>query len=364
MPTFFTPGPAQPYPKLQEFMSDAWAEHIPSISHRGKAFVGVYQRTDAAVRELMGVPDDWQIMFLGSATEAMERVVEGLVERRSHHFVNGAFSKKWYEISTQLGRAASVHKAPGGHGFESEFMAAPDAELVCMTLSETSTGVLWPAAEVARLRAAMGDALLAVDVVSAVPVMPVPWEQSDVAFFSVQKAFGLPAGLGVLLLGPRAMERARQRAAKGGRIGSYHSLIELMKGSAKYQTPATPNVLGIYLLGRVAEDMLGRGIDGIRETTASRARRLYRAIEQHPKFKPFVANEMWRSPMVAAVEVTGGSQPVHEHLASAGFVAGDGYGELKDSQFRFANFPASSEEEFEEALAHLIQFDSYQATRV
>jgi phosphoserine aminotransferase len=358
MAVFLTPGPAQTYPKLRAFMEDAWSEDVMSLSHRGAAFSDIYRRTDGALRELMGVPTDWQIMFVGSATEAMERLVQGLVRRRSHHYVNGAFSKKWYQIAGQLGKSATAEKAKAGAGFGGrEFEAPALAELVCITLNETSTGVAWPEHEVARLRARHGsEVLLAVDVVSAAPVMPVPWAQADAAFFSVQKAFGLPAGLGVLMLGPRAQARAQELAEGGGAVGSYHSLPELLRGAAKAQTPATPNVLGIYLLGRVAGDMTSLGSGELRAENAKRAAALYEAIEAHGELEPFVAARDWRSPTVGVAEVRGGSARLHDHMVRGGFVPGLGYGELQDRHIRLANFPAISRREFEAALAHLEGF--------
>ncbi len=363
MAVFFTPGPAQPYPKLKAFMEEAWAEDVLSTSHRGAQFKDIYRRTDLALRALMDVPADWQIVFMGSATEAMERTLQGLVRRRSHHFVNGAFSKKWYEMAWQLGKSPSVHRAGAGEGFgEVTLESEGDAELVCVTLSETSTGVVWPAAELAWLAAAVaargeGQPLVAVDVVSAVPVVPVPWAQADAAFFLVQKAFGLPAGLGVLMLGPRAMERAEELAADGEPVGSYHRLTELAKGGRQFQTPETPNVLAIYLLGRVAEDMLARGIGALRDENAVRAATLYGAVNAHRRLEPFVADEAWRSPTVVVAEVEGGSAGLHDHLAARGYVPGRGYGELKDRHIRIANFPASTDEEFEAVLEHLAQYD-------
>ena len=46
-------------------------------------------------------------------------------------------------------------------------------------------------------------------------------------------------------------------------IGSYHSLPSLWSKYKTYETPATPNVLGIYLLGKIAEDMNRKGIEAM-----------------------------------------------------------------------------------------------------
>lgn len=359
MAIYLTPGPAAAYPKLKDYLDDAWNEDVMSISHRGAKFTDIYRRAEDGLRGLMDVPTDWRVVFVGSATEAMERLVQGLVTTRSHHFVNGAFSKKWHQIAGQLGKDAMATKVVDGSGFE-EAMDDADldgAELICATVNETSTGVMWPEADLRRIGERKDGALLALDIVSSAPVTTVPWDASDAVFFSVQKAFGLPAGLGVMLLGPRALERAEAMEAAGHATGSYHRLQALAAGAAKRQTPATPNVLGIYLLARVAEDMAQVGGGALRAQTAARADRLYTALEQHAHLEPFVADTAWRSPTVVVAHAHGGSAAVRDHLRAGGFIAGSGYGVHKDLHVRLANFPATSAEEFEAAHAYLVQFD-------
>src|SRR5476651_1834405 len=95
---YFTPGPSQMYGGLVGYMQDAWDHDVMSISHRGEKFTDIYRRTDLALRELMDIPAEYNLMFLGSATESMERLIQGLSISRTHHFVNGAFSQKWRQI--------------------------------------------------------------------------------------------------------------------------------------------------------------------------------------------------------------------------------------------------------------------------
>ncbi len=355
MATYLTPGPSEPYPRLREFLGDAWDGEVVSLSHRGQAFKDIYRRTDVALRKLMGVPEGYALMFVGSATEAMERVVQGVVERRSHHLVSGAFGEKWLQIAAQLGKTTTFARAEAGRGFgPADFAVPADTELLCLTHNETSTGTAWPAEELARLTRPPHDWLVALDVVSSAPIVELPWEGLDLVFFSVQKAFGLPAGLGVLMASPRALERAAVVAGRvGAAVGSFHSLMELAKGGAKFQTPATPNVLGIYLLGRVAEDMLAGGAAKLRAENHDRARRLYKALDASGYLEPFVADPRWRSSTVVVAEVRGGNTALHARLAGQGLVLGKGYAPFKDEHVRIANFPSLTEADFEALIKHL-----------
>jgi phosphoserine aminotransferase len=145
MAVYLTPGPSQPYPGLRGFIEDAWTEDVMAISHRGSTFQSIYQRTDAALREIMDVPTNYSVLFVGSATEAMDRTIQGTVRRRSHHFVNGAFAEKWFEIAKALGKQPSVCRATAGHEFKTKDLMIPkDAELICLTQNETSTGSMFP----------------------------------------------------------------------------------------------------------------------------------------------------------------------------------------------------------------------------
>ncbi len=354
MAIFFTPGPSQPYPGLHTYVDDAWDQDVLAISHRGTAFTNIYQRADSALRQLMDIPDTYSVMFLGSATEAMERIIQGTVEQRSHHFINGSFAEKWLEIAKQLGKKPTATKARPGESFKKFASAVPDdAELVCVTQNETSTGSAVPLKQLLKLTELPGHPLVALDVVSSAPITPIPVDKFDLVFFSVQKAFGLPAGLGVLIASPRAIEKAQALRDKGLSIGSYHNLADLAESATKNQTPATPNILGIYLLGRVAEDMLQKDLRALRDENEQRARALYALLEQHSRLEPFVGDPHWRSTTVIVTKVHGGSGALHDQLIQQGIIPGKGYGQFKDEHLRLANFPALSDEMFANLIVQL-----------
>jgi phosphoserine aminotransferase len=356
---YLTPGPSHPHQRLREFLDDAWEQDIMAVSHRGVAFSDTYRRTDRALRGLMGIPDDYVIMFVGSATEVMERIIQGVVADRSHHLINGAFAEKWFKIAEQLGKhPTAVHAAPG-QPFKPADLAVPvDVELLCITHNETSTGSIIPDAVLDRLTRAEHRPLVAIDVVSSAPMTPLPWRSLDLVFFSVQKAFGLPAGLGVLIASPRALQKSEALKAKGIHVGSYHSLPTLAASAAKFQTPATPNVLGIYLLGRTAEDMLERGIENLRAENRARAARLYEAIAAHEHMRPFVSDEQWRSPTVIVADVRQGSTRLRQHMNDQGLILGKGYQDFADQHVRIANFPALDGDVFDTLVAGLQHYSS------
>lgn len=351
---YLTPGPSQPHPKLRQYLDEAWEEDIVAISHRSSAFDVIYRRTDAALRALLDIPPDYQIMFTGSATEAMERVIQGVVKSRSHHFVNGAFSGKWFEIAQQLGKNPTASKVEPGQSFSKDDFKVPgDTELVCVVQNETSTGAAFPDSDLLKLTKLPNKPLIALDVVSSAPLTVLPLEGLDLVFFSVQKAFGLPAGLGVLIASPRAIAKAEQLRAEGVSLGSYHSLPQLAAAAEKFQTPETPNVLGIYLLGRVADEFVSRGVSSLRLENQARAQIIYETLHSHDHLEPFIADPRWRSNTVAVTIVHEGSDPLFESLKSRGLVLGKGYSSYKYQHIRIANFPATDSKSFDRLVTHL-----------
>ncbi|MFM8834160.1 MAG: hypothetical protein ACKOEV_11100 [Cytophagales bacterium] len=115
----------------------------------------------------------------------------------------------------------------------------------------------------------------------------------------------------------------------------------------KNQTPATPNMMAIYTLGYVAEDFLNRGIHIIRKETEYKAALLYQTLQQQGGIQPFVRDTVWRSPTVIVAHCGEHTEIVRKQLEAQGLYPGDGYGELKNTQLRFANFPAHSKEQYE-----------------
>ena len=343
----FTPGPSQLFYTVEDHARQAFKNGITSLSHRSKEFEGIYAGVKSGLQELLGVPSGFHIFFTGSATEIWERSVQNLVANHAAHFVNGAFSKRYFEIAGQLGKTAFKIEAPLGSGFI-EPIALPDqTELIALTQNETSTGVSLPLNFINNFKDKYPEALIAVDAVSSVPYPEFDFTKIDSLFFSVQKGFGLPAGLGVWMVNEKCLAKAEKLSKDGGAIGTYHSLPTLLANEKKNQTPETPNVLGIYLLGKVIEDMNMRGIQIIRKETEYKAAILYQALETNGFAKPFVKDKANRSQTVVVAECGNQTERIAKELTKVGLNAGDGYGENKKTQLRFANFPTHSKEQFE-----------------
>lgn len=352
---FLTPGPTQLHPEAITGLDEALKHHVCSISHRSEAFRQFYMHTEEKVREVLAVPDGYSLFFLSSSTEAMERIIQNCSSEHTFHIVNGHFSDRFRKIASELGRTAASVDLPFGEGGGLGDVAVPnESELVTLSHLETSAGSVFPIDDVRALRARHPDPLLFLDVTTSVPHEVLPWEDIDGAFFSVQKGFGLPSGLGVLLVNARALEKSAALKEAGHSIGSYHSFQSLWSHAQKHVTMETPNVLGIYLLGRVCSALLEYGISRIRTETHERAAMLYTFLDAHPQLKPFVIHPTYRAETVIAVNTPQGSAPIIEQIREeTGIVLGAGYGETKEKLIRIANFPMHTREQFEKVISVL-----------
>ena len=343
---FFTPGPSQLYSTVPAHIQTAVDDHIVEISHRGETYKQIFRNLTQNLKKLLDIPDSYSIFFAGSATETMERVIENCVETHSFHFVNGAFSKRFYTIAQELKKQPKKEEAKLGDGFDLEHIEIPkETELICFTHNESATGVMIPEKEIEGFKKRYPDMLLAVDIVSSAPYAAFDMRLLDFVFFSVQKGFGLPAGLGVMIVSPNALEKAERLSKKGLNIGSYHNFVSLKSFADKDVTPETPPVLHMYLLEKVIEDMLAIGVNTIREQTETKAKLLYDFLDSFSPSAAFVKDKKFRSKTIIVADFGARIEVMKKQAREQGMIVGIGYDPFKETQIRIANMPSHSIEE-------------------
>lgn len=324
------------------------------ISHRGKAFKDLYKSVSVNLRKLLNIPDTHHIFFTASSLESMERVIENTVAKKSFHIVTGAFGKRFHKTALELGKKAEKIAYPAGEGWNSDKIKVPKGtELIAITQNDTSTGVSLPMEEIYALGKKYPDAMIAIDVVSSAPYTLVDYERIDMAFFSVQKGFGLPAGLGLLIVSEKAVKKARALQKKGLDIGSYHNFVTTAEKEMDFQTTETPNVFTIYLFNKILEDFLKIGIDQIRQDTIEKAHMIYNFFEKHQTYEPFVKDARYRSLTSLVIDVKEETEQIAKRLAQRGLILGKGYGDYKAEHIRLANFPSQTKKDVKKLLSLL-----------
>ena len=326
----FYPGPSKIYPQVADYAAEALRNGIVSQNHRSPEFMDVVAETMRLLREKLGIPADYHIAFTSSATECWEIVAQSLTAETSLHATNGAFGEKWRQYAHRLKPPYSIS----------------EADVLCLVQNETSNGTQVPMPMMRRFRQEFSG-LIAVDAVSSMAGLQFDWTLADVWFASVQKCFGLPAGLAVLVYSPQALEQAERI----GEQAHYNSLLFIHDNFRRFQTPYTPNGLGIYLLMRVLQQIPDIAVTD--QLIRQRAAGWYTFFEQEmagSPFRPLIgaddSNGSVRSDTVIAI--TGDSadiKAVKTKAKQAGLILGSGYGDWKENTFRIANFPAITDEE-------------------
>jgi phosphoserine aminotransferase len=338
----FAPGPSKVYDAVPQYLQDAYAQGILSANHRSAVFMNLYRDTEQLFREKLQVPADFTLLFTSSATESWEIISQSLVEQSSYHLYSGSFGKKWLEYAQYILPATQGQKLGANESIPvDQLQLGPDVDLIAVTQNETANASQVPMTVLKALAARYPEKMIAVDTTSSMGGIALDFSLADVWYASVQKCFGLPAGLGILLLSGKAKEKV----ARKGEKGRYNSLSFMLENAASYQTHYTPNVLGIYLLFRVLQ-----GMDPIAQVDTRlrlRMETLEQTISQSAAFQLLVDNPATRSTTVAAI--SGEEQAIVAIKKAAekeGMQLGGGYGPLKASSFRIANFPAITDAEF------------------
>jgi phosphoserine aminotransferase len=343
--TTFYPGPSQVYPQIAEYLQDAYRSGILSANHRSTQCMALVEHTLVLFHEKLNVPQEYSIFFTSSATECWEIISQSIISPRYVHIYNGAFGKKWYEYSVKLAQNECTCLEFGINETLPDFEKKYD-DIVCITQNETSNGTQVNMSQLAHIQAS--NQLIAIDAVSSMAGIELDWNLADIWLASVQKCFGLPAGLGIMVCSPKTLHVVENQ----NQTKHYNSLVSIAKNMEKFQTTHTPNVLGIYLLNRVLQQ-----IPNITETSKrikKQAQDWYKFFNGNTNFEVLCKNETSQSDTVIVVK--GDALKIEElkkKTQEIGLVLGKGYGSFAENTFRIANFPAIDPNDIEK-LKHCI----------
>lgn len=343
--TTFYPGPSQIYPQIADYLQDAYQSGILSANHRSTQCMALVEHTLELFHVKLNVPKEYSIFFTSSATECWEIISQSIISPRYVHIYNGAFGKKWFEYSSKLAQNECTSLEFGIAETLPAFEKKYD-DIVCITQNETSNGTQIGMSQLAHIQA--NNQLIAIDAVSSMAGIELDWNLADIWLASVQKCFGLPAGLGIMVCSPKTLHVVENQ----NHTNHYNSLLFIAKNMDKFQTTHTPNVLGIYLLNRVLQQ-----IPNITETSKrikKQAHDWYEFFDVNSNFELLCKNKTTQSDTVIVVK--GGAHQIEELKKKAqeiGLILGKGYGSFAENTFRIANFPAIEPNDIER-LKHCI----------
>ena len=154
------------------------------IHHRTPQFNKIFEEARQGLKTLFGTNGD-VLILASSGTGAMEAAVANLFSPGDKVLVinGGKFGERWLNISNAFGLDPIEVKVEWGQAVrvadvEKQLELHPDIQSVMIQASETSTTVLHPVKEIAKLTE--NGPLFLVDGVTAVGVLPVPLDEWDI----------------------------------------------------------------------------------------------------------------------------------------------------------------------------------------
>lgn len=342
----FIPGPVEVSADTYEAMA------APMMGHRSKDFQNLYAEIQPNLQTLFGTK---QQVFLStsSAWGVMEGSIRNLVQKKVLNCCCGAFSDKWYDVSLRCGKQAEELKVAWGQPITAELveqkLATGEFDALTLVHSETSTGVLNPIAEIAKLKAKFPDVMFIVDTVSSFTTVPMNFDELgiDVLLTGSQKAIAMPPGLGLFTVSEAAYERAAQIKDRG----YYFDFLEFKANGEKSMTPSTPCISLIYGLRHQLNKMLTEGLEN-RYARHDRLNTLVHAWVRKHGFEFFSA-EGYRTKGLTCVKNKDGFDVAafvsllkkRHNLAIDG-----GYGKIKGQTFRISNMGDESDASIKELI--------------
>ncbi len=255
-----TPGPTP----LPENVRLALARDM--IHHRKQDFKEIMIRIQDGLKYLLGTKEPVMILT-SSGTGAMCAAVSGIFSPGDKVLVveAGKFGQRWSEISQSHGLEVIALPIEWGQAarprdVENALSRFPDITGVLIQASETSTGVMHPVKDIARL-CRKNDKLIVVDGISAVGISPCPMDEwgIDCLLTGSQKGMMLPPGLAFAALSKRACDRAVSVKSRN----FYFNLLKEKEKCLAGQTHFTPAINLIMALDECLKYFQEQGLENI-----------------------------------------------------------------------------------------------------
>ncbi|MBA4184000.1 MAG: 3-phosphoserine/phosphohydroxythreonine transaminase [Acidobacteria bacterium] len=291
----FSAGPAVlPLSVLEKAQSELLSLNgigmsVMEVSHRSKHFAPVLESAINGIRELLGVRDNYKILFLqGGASLQFSMIPMNFLGtgEAADYVVTGAWGKKAVKEAQRCGTVNTIFSTADS-GFKSvpmqdELTFSENAKYIHYTSNETIEGVEFK-------YDLDGKGLPVVcDASSNILSKPIDVEKHALIYAGAQKNIG-PSGVTLVIIRDDLIEQVPE---------NQHSMLDYCVLAENNSMLNTPNTWGIYLINLVCEHIKGHGgLAEMEKKNEEKAKILYDAIEASDGFYRGHADKSARSLM-------------------------------------------------------------------
>ncbi|HYE14731.1 MAG TPA: 3-phosphoserine/phosphohydroxythreonine transaminase [Pyrinomonadaceae bacterium] len=285
----FSAGPAVlPVPVLERAREEMLSlpgvgMSVMEISHRSKTFQAILDSATVGMRELLGIPEGYHVLFLqgGASLQFSMIPINFLPEGRSADYViTGSWGKKALKEAKKQG-AVSVAADMADSRYnrvpsQDELKLDSGAAYVHITSNETIEGVEW------KEDPQVGDVPLVCDASSDICSRPVDVSKYALIYAGAQKNLG-PSGVTLVIL----------RDDMLGRIpDGLHTMLDYRTHTQNNSLYNTPNTWGIYILDLVCQWVKEQGgLEAMHRRNQEKARKIYDVIDSTDFYRGHAAPE-------------------------------------------------------------------------
>ena len=274
----FAPGPSMlPLPVLEKVQKDllcygSTGMSVMEMSHRSRMYLDIFEKTVADLREVMGIPEGYKVMFLqGGATAMFSAVPLNLMDGGKADYVDsGNFAHNALVEAQKYGEVVVAGSSrEDGYSYIPDYTLSPDAKYVHITTNNTIYGTRWdhiPETNGVPLVADMSSNILS--------------EVYDVSKFGVIYAGAqknvAPAGVVILIV---------REDLLGHELPITPKVMSFKKMADADSMLNTPNCFGIYVAGLTFEWIRAQGgVAALEKVNIEKAKLLYDFLDESALF--------------------------------------------------------------------------------
>ena len=258
-------------------------QSVMEMSHRSKEYQAIFDETEANLREIMNIPDDYEVLFLqGGASTQFAMVPLNLMTKngKADYIITGQWANKAYKEAARYGAAREVASSKDKtFSYIPKTTAAdfdPEADYVHICMNNTIYGTKY------HTLPDTGDVPLVADISSCILSEPIDVTKFGMLYAGAQKNVA-PAGVTIVII---------RKDLIGNAMDITPTMLNYATHSENGSMFNTPPCYAIYIAGLTFKwiKKMG-GLEKMKEINEKKAKVLYDFLDNSKLFKGTVVPE-------------------------------------------------------------------------